>query len=128
MELESIDHLVLTVADLDATIAFYTEVLGMHEITFAGGRKGLAFGDNKINLHVHGHDFEPHARAPTPGSADFCLLTETPLRDVMRHLAERGVDLVAGPVDKVGAVRPLRSVYIRDPDGNLVELANEVGS
>ena len=126
MELERIDHLVLTVADPDATIAFYTEVLGMHEITFAWGRKGLAFGDNKINLHLHGDEFEPHASAPAPGSADFCLLTETPLREVMRHLADRGVDLVAGPVDKVGAARPLRSVYIRDPDGNLIELANQV--
>ena len=79
MELDRIDHLVLTVADLDATIAFYTEVLGMRAVTFAGGRKGLAFGDNKINLHVHGHEFEPHAHATSPGSADFCLLTETPL-------------------------------------------------
>lgn len=120
----SLDHLVLTVRDLEATIAFYTRVLGMHEVTFGAGRKALAFGGQKINLHAAGREFEPKADRPTPGSADFCLLSDTPVEDWLAHLARHGVAVLEGPVARTGAVGPLRSIYLRDPDDNLVEIAN----
>jgi catechol 2,3-dioxygenase-like lactoylglutathione lyase family enzyme len=120
----SLDHLVLTVRDLDATIAFYTRVLGMQEVTFGAGRKALAFGAQKINLHVAGREFEPKADRPTPGSADYCLLTDTPVEGWIAHLARHGVAVLEGPVARTGAVGPLRSIYLRDPDDNLVEIAN----
>ncbi|MEO8487846.1 MAG: VOC family protein [Betaproteobacteria bacterium] len=125
MRIGALDHLVLTVADLDATIAFYVRVLGMDALTFGGGRRALAFGAQKINLHLVGSEFVPHANAPTRGSADFCLLTGVPLDQVIAHLNALDVPIVEGPVAKAGAVRPLRSVYVRDPDGNLVEISNQ---
>jgi catechol 2,3-dioxygenase-like lactoylglutathione lyase family enzyme len=123
IQLRSLDHLVLTVADIPATCAFYTRVLGMREIVFGQGRYALSFGNNKINLHQYQAEFDPKALRPTPGSADFCLLTETPPDDILRHLADCGVPVVEGPVDRTGATGPLTSIYIRDPDGNLVEIA-----
>ena len=123
----SLDHLVLYCADVDATIAFYVRALGMDAIAFGGGRRALTFGMQKINLHQSGSEFVPHAANPARGAGDFCLLTTVPLDDVIAHLNARGVPIVEGPVAKTGAVRPLRSVYVRDPDGNLVEIANEVG-
>lgn len=122
-----IDHVVLTVRDVDRTTSFYVEVLGMRAVTFGEGRRALAFGDQKLNLHEAGHEFEPKARAPTPGSVDLCFVTETPLDDVVTRLRTHEVAIEHGPVAKVGARGPLRSIYLRDPDGNLVEIANEVG-
>ncbi|QGN33611.1 VOC family protein [Microlunatus sp. Gsoil 973] len=124
MRIDRLDHLVLTVADIPTTIAFYTEVLGMREITFGDGRKALAFGASKINLHQAGHEFEPRALRPTPGSADVCLIAEDSLADVMATLAGHGVPIEHGPVDRTGATGPITSVYVRDSDGNLVEISN----
>lgn len=120
----SIDHFVLTVASIDATVAFYARALGMGEESFAGGRRALTFGSQKINLHEVGREFTPRARVATAGSGDFCLLTATPIEEVVRHLGEAGVAIEAGPVAKTGATGPLVSVYFRDPDGNLVEVSN----
>lgn len=124
MKIDRIDHFVLTVRDPEATCAFYSRVLGMHPVTFAGGRKALAFGNQKINLHQAGREFEPKAERPVPGSADFCLITSVPLAEVMAHLESCGVAILEGPVAKTGATGPLRSVYFRDPDLNLVEVSN----
>ncbi|MCW5592049.1 MAG: VOC family protein [Burkholderiales bacterium] len=124
MKIDRIDHFVLTVRDPEASCAFYSRVLGMHPVTFAGGRKALAFGNQKINLHQAGREFEPKAERPVPGSADFCLITSVPLAEVMAHLESCGVAIIEGPVAKTGAMGPLRSVYFRDPDSNLVEVSN----
>jgi catechol 2,3-dioxygenase-like lactoylglutathione lyase family enzyme len=122
--IDRIDHFVLTVRDLAVTAAFYERVLGMRLVAFGNGRKALAFGRQKINLHEAGREFEPKARAPMPGSGDFCLITERPLDEIARHLAACGVAIEEGPVAKTGAIGPIRSLYIRDPDGNLVEISN----
>lgn len=123
MNVERIDHLVLTVRDLDATCAFYERVLGMQTVTFSGDRRALQFGRQKINLHQAGREFEPKAAQPTPGSGDFCLITSEPLADVLAHLNACAVPLVGGPVPKTGALGAMESVYFRDPDGNLVEVS-----
>lgn len=120
-----IDHVVLTVRDIDVTVAWYERVLGMRAVTFGEGRRALAFGDQKLNLHQAGREFEPKARVPTPGSVDLCFTTEAPLDDVAAHLRDVGVAIEHGPVAKTGARAALRSVYVRDPDGNLIEIANE---
>jgi catechol 2,3-dioxygenase-like lactoylglutathione lyase family enzyme len=124
MSVTGLDHLVLTVDDIDATIAFYRTALGMREIAFGAGRRALAFGDQKINLHPHAAPITPHARRPTPGSADLCLLTDVPIRRVVQHLQASGVPVEEGPVHRTGATSALLSVYVRDPDGNLVEISN----
>ena len=124
MRVERLDHLVLTVADIDASCTFYQRVLGMQVVTFGQGRKALAFGQQKINLHRLGAEFEPKALRPTPGSADLCLIVSTPLMEVMVHLQRCDVAIEEGPVPRTGATGPLLSVYIRDPDRNLIELAN----
>jgi catechol 2,3-dioxygenase-like lactoylglutathione lyase family enzyme len=121
-----IDHVVLTVADLDRTLSFYQRVLGMTPVTFGEGRRALAFGDQKLNLHQAGREFEPKARRPTAGAVDICFTTDVPLDDLIAHLRAESVGIELGPVAKVGARGPLRSVYFRDPDGNLVEVSNEV--
>ncbi|MEQ3550087.1 VOC family protein [Pseudonocardia nematodicida] len=126
MRIDHLDHLVLTVADLGRTIAFYSDVLGMTEVDFGEGRKALAFGPNKINLHEAGNEFSPRAEVPTPGSADLCLVTLDPLDQVVEELARHGVAVELGPVERTGARATLRSVYLRDPDGNLVEISNEM--
>jgi catechol 2,3-dioxygenase-like lactoylglutathione lyase family enzyme len=123
MRIDRLDHIVLTVADLDKTIAFYTDVLGMDLVTFQAGRKALSFGRSKINLHQAGHSFSPHAGSPTPGSEDFCLIVDGSLDDVMEDLARHGVAIEEGPVERTGATGTIRSVYVRDPDQNLVELS-----
>lgn len=123
VRIERLDHLVLTVADVAATCAFYRRVLGMETVTFGAGRKALVFGEQKINLHPAGREFEPKAMRPTPGSADLCLLAATPLVAVAAHLAACGVDIEEGPVARTGAVGPITSLYFRDPDGNLIEVA-----
>jgi len=122
--IERLDHLVLTVKDIPATCAFYEGVLGMQVVNFGEGRVGLSFGSNKINLHQQGREFEPKAHRPTPGSADLCLITKMPIADVIRHLSSCAVAVVHGPVTKIGALGPMRSVYFRDPDLNLVEVSN----
>lgn len=124
MNIIRLDHLVLTVRDLSRTCLFYSEVLGMEVVTFGSGRKALQFGQQKINLHQQGQEFEPKAAAPSPGSADLCFITETPLQQVMRHLEACGVDIEEGPVARTGAMGPIESVYFRDPDGNLLEVSN----
>jgi catechol 2,3-dioxygenase-like lactoylglutathione lyase family enzyme len=122
IEIDRVDHLVLTVADLDATLAFYTRVLGMRPVTFGGGRKALEFGRQKINLHQAGAELEPNAARPTPGSADLCFVTRSSLSEVAAYLTAQGVPIEEGPVDRTGALGPMRSVYVRDPDANLVEI------
>ena len=124
MKINALDHLVLTVASIDDSIAFYQGVLGMDAVTFGAGRRALRFGSQKINLHAAGHEFEPKAAAPTPGSADLCLVTGTPMAEVVRHLKACGLAIVEGPVQRTGATGPILSVYLRDPDGNLLEIAN----
>lgn len=124
ISVDRIDHLVLTVFDIDRTLDFYRRVLGMEPITFAGGRRGLAFGRQKLNLHQAGREFEPKALKPTPGSIDLCFITETALGEVIAHLKSCGVAIAQGPVQKTGALGPMMSVYFRDPDGNLVEVSN----
>ena len=124
MEIESIDHLVLTVRDVAATVAFYSRVLGMTERRFGEGRVALSFGRQKINLHAAGAEFEPKAESPTPGSQDICLIAATPLDVVERHLRAQGVAIEQGPVARTGARGPIQSLYIRDPDGNLIEISN----
>ena len=126
MDIDRIDHVVLTVQNIEATCAFYARVLGMRPLTFAGNRKALAFGRQKFNLHEAGREFEPKAARPTPGSIDLCLITSTPLADVVAHLQRCGVDIIEGPVAKTGATGPIRSVYFRDPDHNLIEVSNYV--
>jgi catechol 2,3-dioxygenase-like lactoylglutathione lyase family enzyme len=123
VRIDRLDHLVLTVADIDATADFYARVLGMEAVTFGAGRTALAFGRSKINLHRAGHEFEPKAHRPTPGSADLCLIADGPLEQVIEDLAARGVPVEEGPVERTGATGPIRSVYFRDPDLNLIEVS-----
>ena len=124
LAIDRIDHVVLTAHDVDRTIEFYSRVLGMEPVGFAGGRRGLAFGRQKINLHQAGREFEPKALTPTPGSLDLCFITETPLEEVIAHLKAEGVAIAEGPVAKTGALGDMMSVYFRDPDGNLIEVSN----
>lgn len=124
MQIERLDHLVLTVADVQATCDFYARVLGMQVVSFGEGRRALAFGQQKINLHAAGREFEPKARLPTPGSADLCLITTTPLQQAQDHIAAAGVAIEQGPIQRTGATGALLSVYFRDPDGNLIEVSN----
>ena len=124
IKISHLDHLVLTVSSIEASCDFYHDVLGMQVVTFGEGRKALRFGQQKINPHEAGNEFEPHARDPRPGSADLCLLTQTPLDEVVRHLSDQGVMITEGPAERTGAMGPLLSVYLRDPDGNLLEISN----
>jgi catechol 2,3-dioxygenase-like lactoylglutathione lyase family enzyme len=127
MRVRAIDHVVLTVRDVERTLSFYERALGMTPVSFGEGRRALAFGDQKLNLHQAGREFEPKAAAPTPGAIDLCFLTDEPLEHVIAHLRDAGVAIELGPVAKTGARSALRSIYFRDPDGNLIEVANEVG-
>lgn len=126
MKIDALDHLVLTVRDMEATCAFYTRVLGMEKVNFGAGRKALAFGAQKINLHQAGREFEPKAHQPVPGSADLCFITSVPLGEVLEHLEACGVSILEDPVRRTGAQGAIQSVYIRDPDQNLVEISNYV--
>ena len=122
LQITGLDHLVLTVADVERTVDFYQRVLGMRPITFGEGRRALAFGPSKINLHEAGRELLPRATHPVPGSADLCLVTELPQSRVLAHLAECGVAVEEGPVPRTGARGPITSTYLRDPDGNLIEI------
>ena len=118
--IERIDHLVLTVRDIEASVAFYTRVLGMDVVTFAGGRRALAFGQQKINLQTLGQETRNYAGI---GSGDLCLITEWPVERTLAHLAAEGVAIVEGPVAKSGALGPITSIYFNDLDGNLIEVS-----
>ena len=122
MQIRAVDHVVITVTDVEATVAFY-ERLGMRRETFGADRTALRFGSQKLNLHRAGAEVEPHARYPTPGSTDLCLLVHGRLEQVLDELATAGVPVELGPVERTGATGPIRSLYLRDPDGNLVELS-----
>lgn len=121
--IERLDHLVLTVGDIAATIRFYTNILGMEAVTFGQNRQALAFGQQKINLHPASAPVKPHAIRPTPGSADLCLITTSPISKVIDHLQKMGITLEEGPVARTGAIGAITSVYLRDPDGNLIEIS-----
>lgn len=123
MRIDRIDHLVLTVRDIETTCEFYSRVLGMSVVTFAGGRRALQFGAQKFNLHQSGGEFDPKAARPTPGSVDVCLISAVPLSEAIAHLAHCGVAIIEGPVTRTGAQGPIRSVYFRDPDMNLIEVS-----
>jgi catechol 2,3-dioxygenase-like lactoylglutathione lyase family enzyme len=124
MKMTHLDHLVLTVKSIEATCAFYSQVLGMEVVTFGQNRKALAFGSQKINLHEQGREFEPKAERPTPGSADLCFITTTPRAEVIAHLQACEVAILEGPVPRTGAGGPMTSLYFRDPDLNLIEISN----
>lgn len=124
MKIDHLDHLVLTVQDIQTTCDFYSRVLGMQVVSFAEGRKALQFGNQKINLHQKGKEIEPKAQHPTPGSADLCFITSLPLERVIAHLHSCHVALLLGPVERTGAMISLVSLYFRDPDGNLLEVSN----
>jgi catechol 2,3-dioxygenase-like lactoylglutathione lyase family enzyme len=123
MKIARLDHLVLTVRNLDVSVDFYTRVLGMTPEIFGNGRRALRFGRQKINLHERGKEFEPKALHPTSGSADLCFVAETPLPKVVEHIQAQGSEILLGPVERTGALGPMESVYLRDPDGNLIEVA-----
>lgn len=124
MRINHIDHIVLTVANIDKTIKFYTQIMGFEVITFGDNRKALAFGNQKINLHQKDHEFEPKAERPTPGSADLCFITQTDIHDVLEELKQKHIEIIEGIVDRTGAVGKIKSIYFRDPDQNLIEVSN----
>ena len=126
MRTSRLDHLVLTVADIPVTVDFYTRIMRMRRVEFAGGRVALVFGRQKINLHQAGREFEPHAGRVQPGSADLCFIVDDEIEDVVAELASQGVDLIEGPVPRTGARGAIESVYFRDPDGNLIEVSNYI--
>jgi len=123
MKIDRIDHVVLTVRNIEATCEFYVKVLGMSVVTFGSGRKAIQFGSQKFNLHESGKEFEPKATHPTPGSVDLCLISAVPLSEAIDHFARCGVAIIEGPVAKTGAIGALQSVYFRDPDMNLIEVS-----
>lgn len=124
MKISHLDHLVLTVSNIETTCNFYQTILGFEVITFKGDRKALQFGNQKINLHQQGKEFEPKALQPTPGSADLCFISDTPISEVVAHLNQLNIQIEEGPVERTGAMHPILSVYIRDPDQNLIEISN----
>lgn len=124
MRVERIDHLVLTVADIDRSVEFYTRVLGMQRLEFGAGRIALAFGEQKINLHRLGEEFAPHAGRVQAGSADLCFVIDQPVEQALERLRREGIDVIDGPVPRSGARGDIVSVYFRDPDGNLIEICN----
>ncbi|HVY04424.1 MAG TPA: VOC family protein [Burkholderiales bacterium] len=126
MKIDSLDHLVFTVKDIDVTCDFYAKVLGMGVAVFGQGRKALTFGSQKINLHQQGKEFEPKAHRATVGSGDICLVTSVPIDEVVAHLQACKVEIIDGPVKRTGAVGALLSVYFRDPDQNLIEVSNYI--
>ncbi len=126
MKIDKLDHFVLTVKDIKSTVDFYVNVLGMERVQFGSGRIALSFGSQKINLHQKGNEFEPKAEAPMPGSADLCFITPVPLTEVVNHFEACGVPIIEGPAQRSGATGPIMSVYLRDPDMNLIEVSNTI--
>jgi catechol 2,3-dioxygenase-like lactoylglutathione lyase family enzyme len=126
IQVESIDHFVLTVKDIKRTVTFYQQSLGMEKVVFGEGRIALAFGCQKINLHPWGNEFEPKAEQVMPGSEDLCFIINQPVEQAKAALIEQGVEIVEGPVPRTGAIGKIESIYLRDPDGNLIELANYI--
>jgi catechol 2,3-dioxygenase-like lactoylglutathione lyase family enzyme len=124
--IDHLNHLVLTTANQEACIAFYVGVLGMRLETFDQGRKAFHFGDQKINLHVKGHEFEPKAHTPVPGALDLCFIASIPLDEVIETFKAKGVPIIEGPVKRTGAAFAIRSVYVRDPDLNLIEISERL--
>jgi catechol 2,3-dioxygenase-like lactoylglutathione lyase family enzyme len=124
MKIDHLDHLVLTVANLEKTCDFYSRVLGFEIITFKGDRKALKFGQQKINLHQVGNEFDPKAVTPTAGSGDLCFIAVTPVDQIIEELRAANVAIELGPVERTGAIGQIRSVYLRDPDLNLIEISN----
>ena len=124
MKINRLDHLVLTVKDIEITVQFYVSVLGMEKEIFGAGRLALKYGNQKINLHQVGKEFEPKADKPTAGSADLCFITDVPLNAAMEHVRNCGVEMIEGPVVRTGATGPINSFYFRDPDMNLIEVSN----
>jgi len=127
--LDALDHLVLTVRDIDATVAFYRDWLGMALVSFGNGRRALAFGQQKINLHEADREFDPpaiKAAHPVPGSGDLCFLTSVPIAEVVARAAALDIAIIEGPEPRTGALGPINSVYARDPDGNLIEVSNRL--
>ena len=124
MRVDGIDHMVLTVRNIEETCSFYSQVLGMQIITFGSSRKALTFGCQKINLHQAGKEIEPKAAKPIPGSADFCFVTKTSMEEIVKHVCDLGIEIELGPIERTGAMGRLESIYIRDPDGNLIEISN----
>jgi catechol 2,3-dioxygenase-like lactoylglutathione lyase family enzyme len=121
--IDHLDHLVLTTTDEAACVRFYVDILGMRLETFGEGRKAFTFGNQKINLHVKGREYEPKAHLPVPGALDLCFIASVPLDDVIARLNEHGVVIEQGPVMRTGATSRIRSVYVRDPDLNLIEIS-----
>ena len=124
VKIERLDHMVLTVRDIEATIAFYSNILGMQPVTFGKGMRALSFGQQKFNLHPADAPYTPHADKPLPGTADICLVTQSPIADLLAALHSAGVAVEVGPVPRYGALGRMTSVYFRDPDANLVEVSN----
>jgi catechol 2,3-dioxygenase-like lactoylglutathione lyase family enzyme len=124
MKISNIDHLVLTVINIDKTIDFYTNILGFEVVMFGDNRKALTFGNQKINLHQKGKEFEPKAEYPTSGSADLCFIVENNIEDVLEELKQKNIEIIEGIVERTGALGKIRSVYFRDPDLNLIEVSN----
>ncbi|SIS52643.1 VOC family protein [Chryseobacterium gambrini] len=124
MKIKNIDHLVLTVADIEKTVDFYTSILGFEVVVFGENRKALTFGNQKINLHQKGKEFEPKAEHPTCGSADLCFISETDIHEVLQELKEKNIEIIEGIVERTGALGKIQSVYFRDPDLNLIEISN----
>lgn len=123
MTIVQIDHVVLTVKDIPRSVAFYQRVLGLQHVLFEGHYHALHFGSQKINLHPAGNEYQPHARKPIPGSGDLCFIASGPIEDVTEYLRLQGIDIEQGPVPQVGALGEMMSVYFRDPDENLIEVA-----
>lgn len=123
MKIKNIDHLVLTVADIEKTVDFYTSILGFEVLVFGENRKALTFGNQKINLHQKGKEFEPKAEYPTCGSADLCFISETDIHEVLQELKEKNIEIIEGIVERTGALGKIQSVYFRDPDLNLIEIS-----
>ena len=126
--IDHLDHLVLTTVDEEASVHFYVGLLGMTLETFGPGRKAFRFGNQKINLHIRGKEFEPKAHLPVPGALDLCFIADRPLDEVIAHLRQKGAEILEGPVARTGATGPIRSIYLRDPDLNLIEISEQVGA
>lgn len=124
MKVSHLDHLVLTVVDIEISCQFYQSALNFEVITFGENRKALKFGNQKINLHQVGKEFEPKALHPTAGSADLCFIAETPLEEVIAYLQTQNIDIIEGPIERTGVMGKILSIYLRDPDQNLIEISN----